>query len=153
VAILDVASRRVLSFRVSNTMRPDFCVEALEEAIERFGAPEIMNTDQGSQFTSEASTGAKVQAGLTRSFDFYNRERLHQSREYQTPDEIYFATAAVEPLTMAALRIAMNPTSRIDRKTGDPKVAGHCRSLLLRWLLLMRSDFLGRSKNQELLTS
>ena len=54
VAILDVASRKVLSFRVSNTMTPDFCVEALQEAIERFGAPEIMNTDQGSQFTSEA---------------------------------------------------------------------------------------------------
>jgi putative transposase len=56
VAILDVASRKVLSFRVSNTMRPDFCVDAPEEAIERFGAPEIMNTDQGSQFTSEAWT-------------------------------------------------------------------------------------------------
>jgi putative transposase len=54
VAILDVASRKVLSFRVSNTMTPDFCVEALEEAIARFGAPEIMNTDQGSQFTSAA---------------------------------------------------------------------------------------------------
>src|SRR5277367_5051105 len=56
VAILDVASRKVLSFRVSNTMTPDFCVEALEEAIARFGAPEIMNTDQGSQFTSAAFT-------------------------------------------------------------------------------------------------
>src|ERR1700728_2553667 len=54
VAILDVASRNVLSFRVSNTMRPDFCVEALTEAIARYGAPEIVNTDQGSQFTSEA---------------------------------------------------------------------------------------------------
>jgi len=145
VAILDVASRKVLSFRVSNTMTPDFCVEALEEAIERFGAPEIMNTDQGSQFTSEAWTnvlkaedtsismdgkgrwidnvfierlwrsvkyedvylrayenGREVQAGLSRYFDFYNRERLHQSHEYQTPDEIYFATVAVEPLAMAA---------------------------------------------------
>jgi putative transposase len=56
VAILDVASRKVLSFRVSNTMTPDFCVEALEEAIARFGAPEIMNTDQGSQFMSAAWT-------------------------------------------------------------------------------------------------
>jgi putative transposase len=145
VAILDVASRKVLSFRVSNTMTPDFCVEALEEAIARFGAPEIMNTDQGSQFTSAAWTdvlkaedtsismdgkgrwidnvfierlwrsvkyedvylrsyenGREVQAGLTRYFDFYNRERIHQSHEYQTPDEIYFATAAGEPLAMAA---------------------------------------------------
>jgi putative transposase len=145
VAILDVASRKVLSFRVSNTMTPDFCVEALEEAIARFGAPEIMNTDQGSQFTSAAWTdvlkaedtsismdgkgrwidnvfierlwrsvkyedvylrsyenGREIQAGLTRYFDFYNRERIHQSHEYQTPDEIYFATAAGEPLAMAA---------------------------------------------------
>jgi putative transposase len=145
VAILDVASRKVLSFRVSNTMTPDFCVEALQEAIARFGAPEIMNTDQGSQFTSAAWTdvlkaedtsismdgkgrwidnvfierlwrsvkyedvylrsyenGREVQAGLTRYFDFYNRERIHQSHEYQTPDEIYVATAAGEPLAMAA---------------------------------------------------
>jgi putative transposase len=145
VAILDVASRKVLSFRVSNTMTPDFCVEALQEAIARFGAPEIMNTDQGSQFTSAAWTdvlkaedtsismdgkgrwidnvfierlwrsvkyedvylrsyenGREVQAGLTRYFDFYNRERIHQSHEYQTPDEIYGATAAGEPLAMAA---------------------------------------------------
>jgi putative transposase len=145
VAILDVASRKVLSFRVSNTITPDFCVEALQEAIARFGAPEIMNTDQGSQFTSAAWTdvlkaedtsismdgkgrwidnvfierlwrsvkyedvylrsyenGREVQAGLTRYFDFYNRERIHQSHEYQTPDEIYGATAAGEPLAMAA---------------------------------------------------
>ena len=145
VAILDVASRKVLSFRVSNTMTPDFCVEALEEAIARFGAPEIMNTDQGSQFTSARWTdvlkaedtsismdgkgrwidnvfierlwrsvkyedvylrsyenGREVQAGLIQYFDFYNRERIHQSHEYQTPDEIYFATAAGEPLAMAA---------------------------------------------------
>jgi putative transposase len=54
VAILDVAtSRKVLSFRVSNTMTPDFCVDALTEAIARYGASEIVNTDQGSQFTSK----------------------------------------------------------------------------------------------------
>jgi putative transposase len=48
--------------------------------------------------------GGEVQAGLTRYFDFYNRERIHQSHEYQTADEIYFATAtaAGEPLAMAA---------------------------------------------------
>jgi len=145
VAILDVASRKVLSFRVANTMTPDFCVEALEEAIARFGAPEIMNTDQGSQFTSAAWTevlkaedtcismdgkgrwidnvfierlwrsvkyenvylrayenGREVRAGLTEYFEFYNRERIHQSHEYRTPDEIYFATVASEPLAIAA---------------------------------------------------
>jgi transposase InsO family protein len=54
VAILDVASRKVLTFRVSNTMTQDFCVDALTEAIARYGAPEIVNTDQGSQFQSVA---------------------------------------------------------------------------------------------------
>ncbi len=58
VAIMDWATRRVLSWRVSNTMDGDFCVEALEEALERYGRPEIFNTDQGAQFTSEVFTGA-----------------------------------------------------------------------------------------------
>jgi putative transposase len=52
LAVLDWFSRRVLSWRVSNSMTADFCVEALEEAIGRYGAPEIFNTDQGSQFTA-----------------------------------------------------------------------------------------------------
>ncbi len=53
VAVMDWASRRILSWRLSNTMTTDFCVEALEEALTRYGAPQIVNTDQGSQFTSE----------------------------------------------------------------------------------------------------
>ena len=53
MAILDVASRKVLSWRLSNTLTADFCVEALEEAMRKYGRPEIFNTDQGSQFTSE----------------------------------------------------------------------------------------------------
>ena len=57
VAIMDWHSRKVLSWRVSNTMESDFCVEALEEAIHNYGCPEIFNTDQGSQFTSDAFTG------------------------------------------------------------------------------------------------
>ena len=56
VAIIDWASRRVLAHRLSNSMTPDFCVEALEEAIARYGAPEIFNSDQGSQFTSNDFT-------------------------------------------------------------------------------------------------
>jgi putative transposase len=69
VAILDVASRKVLSFRVSNTMTPDFCVDALTEAIARYGAPEIVNTDQGSQFTSKAWTDVLNGAGVRISMD------------------------------------------------------------------------------------
>jgi len=57
VAIMDWASRAVLSWRLSNTIDASFCLEALEEALARFGKPEIFNTDQGSQFTSQAFTG------------------------------------------------------------------------------------------------
>ncbi len=56
VAVIDWYSRKVLSRRISNTMDTDFCVEALEEAIAVYGAPEIFNTDQGSQFTPVAFT-------------------------------------------------------------------------------------------------
>src|SRR4030065_1137274 len=57
VAIMDWASRKVMAWRVSNTLEASFCTEALEEALARFGTPEIFNTDQGSQFTSGAFTG------------------------------------------------------------------------------------------------
>jgi len=56
VAIMDWYSRRVLAWRLSNTLSTDFCVEALDEAIARYGKPEIFNTDQGSQFTSAEFT-------------------------------------------------------------------------------------------------
>ena len=54
MAIVDLFSRKVLSWRLSNSMDPSFCVTALEEAIETYGEPAILNTDQGSQFTSKA---------------------------------------------------------------------------------------------------
>ena len=57
VAIMDWASRRVLAWRLSNTMDTEFCLAALAEALEGYGIPEIFNTDQGSQFTSIAFTG------------------------------------------------------------------------------------------------
>ena len=61
VAIMDWYSRRVLAWRVSNTFDSDFCVEALEAALTRYGPPEIFNTDQGAQFTSKAFTTGCVQ--------------------------------------------------------------------------------------------
>ncbi len=139
VAILDLYSRKVLSFRVSNAMSTDFCVEALEEALARYGAPDIFNTDQGSQFTAEDFTQAledksvrvsmdgkgrwvdnvfverlwrsvkyediylhayetvsEVRSALTSYFSFYNAGRPHQSLEYRTPDEMYFATDTIK---------------------------------------------------------
>ena len=90
VAILDVYSRKVLSWRVSNTMTPDFCVEALQEALEKHGKPEIFNTDQGSQFTSgdwtEVLDEAKVQIsmdGKGRWIDNVFIERLWRSVKYE----------------------------------------------------------------------
>jgi putative transposase len=63
VAIINWYSRYVLSWRLSNTLDADFCVEALQEAL-RKGKPEIFNTDQGAQFTSEAFTGILEQYGV-----------------------------------------------------------------------------------------
>ena len=90
VAIMDWASRRVLSWRLSNTMDADFCIEALEEAMARHGRPEIFNTDQGSQFTSPRFTGVLLQAGVKISMDGKGRwmdnvfiERLWRSLKYE----------------------------------------------------------------------
>ena len=69
VAIMDWATRAVLPWRLSNTMYPDFCVEALEEALSRYGAPEIFNTDQGGQFTSGDFTRVLKDAGVRISMD------------------------------------------------------------------------------------
>ena len=69
VVMIDWASRRVLAWRLSITMDADFCVEALEEALARHGKPEIFNTDQGSQFTSDDFTGVLADNGITISMD------------------------------------------------------------------------------------
>ena len=69
VAIVDWFSRRVLSWRLSITLDADFCIEALEEALSRFGPPEIFNTDQGSQFTSYAFTGVLLREPTAISMD------------------------------------------------------------------------------------
>ncbi len=87
VAIMDWWSRKVLAWRLSNTMDVDFCVEALEAVLARHGKPEIFNTDQGSQFTSVAFTQALKDAGVKISMDGRGRwmdnvmiERLWRSR-------------------------------------------------------------------------
>lgn len=69
IVVLDWYSRRVLSWRLSNTLTTDFCLEAVEEAIEHYGVPEIFNTDQGSQFTSDDFTGLLKENGIQISMD------------------------------------------------------------------------------------
>jgi putative transposase len=90
VAVIDWASRAVLAWRLSNTMDVSFCVSALEEALARFGKPQIFNTDQGSQFTSAAFTGTLAAADIRISMDGRGRwmdnvfiERLWRSLKYE----------------------------------------------------------------------
>ena len=90
VAIMDWASRRVLAWRLSNTMDTSFCLAALAEALEGYGIPEIFNTDQGSQFTSIAFTGQLEATGIRCSMDGRGRcldnvfiERLWRSLKYE----------------------------------------------------------------------
>lgn len=140
VAIVDWYSRCVLSWRLSNTLEADFCVEALREAIERYGAPDVFNTDQGTQFTSQEfisvltshsisismdgrgrcldnifverlwrtvkyenvylkgyQTIPEARSGLAEYFDFYNKERFHQSLDNKTPWAVYSGLPGVAP--------------------------------------------------------
>lgn len=93
VAIIDLYSRKVMSWRLSNTMDASFCIETLEDAIQRFGPPEIFNTDQGSQFTSDSFTSVLKAHGVKISMDGKGRwvdnvfiERLWRSVKYE---EVY----------------------------------------------------------------
>ena len=129
VAIMDWHSRRVLSWRVSNTLDTDFCVAALEEALERFGAPEIFNTDQGAQFTAAAFTDVLKDHGVAISMDGKGRwidnvfvERLWRSvkyedvylRAYETPAELRAGLGRYFEFYNARRR-----HSALDRRTPD----------------------------------
>jgi putative transposase len=98
VVVMDWVSRAVLAWRLSNTLGADFCVEALEEALSRYGPPEIFNTDQGSQFTSDDFTGTLKDHGIMISMDGKGRcmdnifvERLWRSLKYE---EVYLKAYA-----------------------------------------------------------
>jgi putative transposase len=107
VAVMDWHSRKVLSWRLSNTLDTEFCVEALREALHHYGTPEIFNTDQGCQFTSEAFTQVLKDAGVQISMDGKGRwvdnvfiERLWRSFKYE---EVYLN--AYESMPHARQRI------------------------------------------------
>ena len=101
VAVMDWASRKVLSWRLSNTLDARFCVDALHEALERYGPPEIFNSDQGSQFTSVDFTDVLKEAGICISMDGKGRwmdnvfiERLWRSLTYECVYLSEFATGS-----------------------------------------------------------
>ena len=128
-AVVDWASRRVLAHRVSISMDADFCCEALEEALARYGRPEIFNTDQGSQFTSSAFTDILDQHGIRISMDGKGAwrdnvfvERLWRSVKYE---EVYLH--AYDSVSEARARLARyfsfynqrRPHSGLDGSTPD----------------------------------
>ena len=129
VAIMDWATRRVLSWRLSNTMHADFCVDALNEALAKHGPPEIMNTDQGSQFTGSAWITTLTEAGVRISMDGRGRyldnifiERLWRSLKQEA---IYLEEISDG---FQARRVIKNwmefynterPHSALDRQTPD----------------------------------
>ena len=128
-AVMDWASRRVLAWRLSNTLTTDFCVEAVQEAIDRHGAPEIFNTDQGSQFTSLEFTGLLQENKIKISMDGKGAwrdnvfvERLWRSVKY---DEVYLhAYSSVIEAKQGLDRYftfynQRRPHSALDKKTPD----------------------------------
>jgi putative transposase len=134
-AVVDWFSRRVLSHRVSITMEADFCIEALEEAVAKNGRPEIFNTDQGSQFTSEAFTGVLVKTEIAISMDGKGAwrdnvfvERIWKSVKYE---EVYLR--AYDSVTDARTSIGRyldfyntrRPHSSLDRRTPDEAYFDH----------------------------
>jgi putative transposase len=128
-AVVDWFSRRVLAWRLSITLEAAFCIEALEEALARYGRPEIFNTDQGSQFTSHDFTGVLLKNGISISMDGKGAwrdnvfvERLWRSIKYEEVylrayDSVFEARASIgRYLTFYNGR---RPHSSLDRRTPD----------------------------------
>ena len=129
VAILDLYSRKVVAWRTNNTLSSDFCVQALQEAIARFGRPEIFNTDQGSQFTAAAFTDVLKAHDIAISMDGKGRwvdnvfvERLWRSVKYE---EVYLhAYATPREINLALSRYfsfynGRRPHQSLDQNTPD----------------------------------
>ena len=133
-AVVDWASRRVLSHRVSITMEADFCVEALEEALAKYGKPEVFNTDQGSQFTSLDFTGVLTKNAIAISMDGKGSwrdnvfvERLWRSVKYE---EVYLRAYGGVAEARSSIRRYLafynerRPHSSLDRRTPDEAYFG-----------------------------
>lgn len=138
-AVMDWFSRRVLAWRVSITLDVEFCLEAVEEALARYGRPEMFNTDQGSQFTSAAFTGLLLENGITISMDGRGAwrdnvfvERLWRSVKYE---EVYLR--AYDSVGEARASIGRylsfyngkRPHSSLDARTPDHAYFDHLPQL------------------------
>ena len=129
VVVLDWATRRILAWRLSNSLTADFCVEALEEAIARYGAPEIMNTDQGSQFTGSEFIATLERHHIAISMDGKGcwRDNVFVERLWKTIkyEEVYLhaydtVSAAKESLTRyISFYNGRRPHTALDRQTPD----------------------------------
>jgi putative transposase len=134
-AVMDWATRKVLAHRLSVSMGVDFCLEAVEEAIQKYGVPEVFNTDQGSQFTSEAFTGLLHSHGIRISMDGRGQwrdnvfiERLWRSVKYE---DVYLK--AYESVAQARQSLARyfdfynarRPHSSLDAQTPDTVYFSH----------------------------
>jgi putative transposase len=132
---MDWHSRKVLSWRLSNTLEADFCVAALREALARFGAPEIFNTDQGCQFTSLEFTEVLKEAGIRISMDSKGRwmdnimiERLWRSLKYESVYLHAFETGSEAKIGIGKWITFYNeqrPHSSLDDQTPDE---AYCRN-------------------------
>lgn len=128
-AVMDWYSRKVLAWRVSITMETTFCIEAVQEALSRYGAPQIFNTDQGSQFTSDAFTGLLTQHGIAISMDGKGCwrdnvfvERLWKSVKYEEVHLHAYETVSQAKASLASYFRFYNerrPHSALDRQTPD----------------------------------
>jgi putative transposase len=129
VIVLDWYSRKVLTWRLSNTLTTDFCLEVVEEAIERYGVPEIFNTDQGSQFTSVEFTGLLKDNGIRISMDGKGcwRDNVFVERLWRTIkyDEVYLHAYCSTSDAKTHLQIFLNfynsrrPHRSLDGSTPD----------------------------------
>jgi len=123
-AVMDWASRRVLSWRLSNTLTTDFCIEAVQKAIQRYGMPEIFNTDQGSQFTSLAFTQLLKDHGIAISMDGKGCwrdnvfvERLWKSIKYEEVCLRAYETASAVRHVLGAIWSSTTAVGRTVRLT------------------------------------
>ena len=134
--VLDWFSRRVLSWRLSITMEAAFCIETLEDALARYGKPDVFNTDQGSQFTGAAFTGALASNGITISMDGKGAWRESWSRKSAQDDKWSFCLTAGTLLPANQERPCRDDRAGTTHRPSRPrwrlppsKAIGHWRSL------------------------